>query len=358
MRQDLSRITITPNTTIREALELLGHHDRLRILIVENKERQGIITEQDIRRGLLQGLNTDDPVKSIVNYSPITAHIDTPKKHLLSISSKYNVYEIPILDHNNRIAYIQSVFKLIHMQSFENPVVIMAGGLGTRLRPLTNDTPKPMLKIGKKPILQLIIERFHNQGFSNFILCVNYKSYVIEKYFEDGRKFGVKIQYIHETTRMGTAGALGLIQDIGVLPFFVINGDILTEMNFSEMLQWHQLQKADITLGLRDYTHQIPYGVIDIDKNTQNVISISEKPILDFKVSAGIYILNPKTLSLIPKNQFFDMPHLLEKILDKRDYNISSFLIEDYWTDIGQHDEYKRANDFFENKDRDLQPKG
>lgn len=347
--QDLTKITITPQTSIKEALACFGHHDRLRMLIVENDKFQGIITEQDIRRGLLQGLKITDSIQSIVNYKPIVAHINTTKQQLLSLSSKHNVYEIPILGYDGKIAYIQSIFKLIHPHPMENSVVVMAGGLGTRLRPLTNKIPKPMLKIGKKPILQLIVERFLNHGFTNFIFCVNYKSHVIRKHFGDGGQFGASIQYIQEEARLGTAGALGLIKEIGKQPFFVINGDILTDVNFLEMLKHHQEKKSDITIGTRELNYQIPYGVVSINKNNKQITSIEEKPTINFNVSAGIYILEPNILELVPKQEFFDMPSLFHKVLNKKKYNITSFLIEDYWTDIGQHDEYKRANDFFAN---------
>lgn len=343
----MQKLIIAPSTTIQEALERFGTIDGLRLLLVYDKNNHlvGVITEQDVRRGILRGVQLSQTVEPIINTSPITAHIQTPKKQLLALASQHNIYEIPLLDNNGKVVKIESVSKILQTKNYKNPVIIMAGGLGTRLRPLTNDLPKPMLRIGKKPILEIILERFRDQGFRNIILCVNYKSNIIENYFKDGSAFGLEITYIREEKRLGTAGALSLWENVGKDPFFVMNGDILTNIDFTQMLQDHVSSDAIATVGTRDFDYSVPYGVIESQHGF--VTSISEKPILSFQVNAGIYVLQPNILDFIPKNCFFDMPNLFQKIISTKTgtkkKNIRIYPIADYWIDIGRHEEYAQA---------------
>lgn len=341
--RDILKNTIPIDISIKDALHLFGMYNGSRMLIVRDKcgKFVGILTDPDVRRGLLKGLRLEDNISSIVNCSPITASINASKDELLNLASQHNIHEIPLRDNSGEIVEIVSVASLIKPTLYSNPIVIMAGGLGTRLRPLTNTLPKPMLRVGSKPILQIILERFCQQGFRNIFLCVNYKSHIIEEYFGDGSKYDLHITYIKEEKRMGTAGALSLIPNLKE-DFIVMNGDILTNIDFTKMLAFHRCKHADATMGIREYSTQIPYGVV----NTENekIISIEEKPLLNFSVSAGIYILSPNVLSLIPQGEFFDMPALFEISLAKQSYNALSYPIEDYWIDIGQKTEYEQAN--------------
>lgn len=340
---NIQKITILASSKIKEALQLFGSHDGIRLLIVKDQTNKfvGIITDPDIRRGLIKGLKLEDEISSITNRSPITAYINTPKEELLHLASKHNIHEIPLKNREGEIIEIVSISSLIKPMIYSNPVVIMAGGLGTRLRPLTDTLPKPMLKVGSKPILQIILERFRQQGFRNIFLCVNYKSHIIEEYFGDGSKYGLCITYIREEKRMGTAGALSLIPSLDE-DFIVMNGDILTDIDFGKMLKFHQSNLSHATMGIREYTTQIPYGVVKT--HNKRIMAIEEKPSLSFNVSAGIYMISPKILQLIPHNKFFDMPALFETILAKKEYNTLSYLIDDYWIDIGRKEEYDRAN--------------
>jgi NDP-sugar pyrophosphorylase family protein len=217
----------------------------------------------------------------------------------------------------------------------------MAGGLGARLGELTKNTPKPMLQVGNKPILETIIEGFAKYGFSDVIISVNYLSHVIEEYFGNGENFGVNIEYVHEKERMGTAGALSLMRDKLTEPFFVMNGDILTNVNFAHLLDFHKEQNSVATMCVREYDFQVPYGVVNIDDG--RISSIDEKPVHKFFVSAGIYMLSPDVLDFIPQNSFYDMPTLFERLIDAQK-NALSFPIRDYWLDIGQMGDYKQAN--------------
>ena len=216
----------------------------------------------------------------------------------------------------------------------------MAGGLGTRLRPLTQDTPKPLLKVGDKPILQTIIESFAKYGFEDIVISVNYKSHMIKDYFGDGSQFGVKISYIDEDKRLGTAGALSLLNDKPKEPFFVMNGDLLTNVNFEKFLDFHTFENSIASMAIREHEFQIPYGVIQT--NGAKITDIKEKPIQKFFVNSGIYILSPQTLDYIPKDEFFDMPTLFNKLIEDNK-NVLSFPIHEYWLDIGRMEELQKA---------------
>ena len=226
-----------------------------------------------------------------------------------------------------------------------NKVILMVGGLGTRLRPLTNDVPKPMLDVGNKPILHTIVENFAKYGYTDIIMCVNYKSEIIKEYFGNGDKFGVKIEYVLENQRMGTAGALSLLQKRPKDDFFVMNGDLLTNVNFEYLHEYHKDSNACASICVRKYDMQVPYGVVNVRAN--KVTSIEEKPTQSFFVSAGIYMFSPIVLDFIPKGVFYDMPTLLGELL-KQGFAVYPFFIREYWLDIGKMDEYRRANDEYE----------
>jgi len=217
----------------------------------------------------------------------------------------------------------------------------MVGGLGTRLRPLTENTPKPMLKVGSKPILQTIVGKFADCGYTNIVMCVNYKSHIIQDYFGDGSEFGVNIEYILEEQRMGTAGALSLLKEKPTEPFFVMNGDLLTNLDFEKMLDFHEVYDAKATMCVREYDIEVPYGVVNV--TNENITSIEEKPIHNFFVNAGIYILDPDCIDLIPRDGFYDMPSLFEKMITNNNKTIS-FPLQEYWLDIGRIADYERAN--------------
>lgn len=245
------------------------------------------------------------------------------------------------MDSDNKVVGLREIDELLKPEVKPNKVVLMVGGLGTRLHPLTKDTPKPMLKVGDKPILHTIVERFASYGFVNIAMCVNYKAKTIQDYFGNGEKFGVQIEYVLEQERMGTAGALSLLTARPGEAFFVMNGDLLTNVNFESLLDYHQTHQAAATMCVREYDCQVPYGVANIDGN--KVTSIVEKPVHKFFVSAGIYMLSPQVLDLIPNGEYYDMPTLFEKLI-AQNQNTVSFPIHEYWLDIGRMNEYEQAN--------------
>lgn len=340
--KSVHNIKITPCSTIREALKIIDSGAmQIAIVVDENDRLIGTLTDGDIRRGLLNNLTLDDSIESIVFKTPTIATLSDTKEVILQKALSEKLHQIPILDQENRVIGIKEIDELVRPRLKSNKVVLMVGGLGSRLRPLTENTPKPMLQVGNKPILQTIVEKFADYGFVNIIMCVNYKSHIIQDYFGDGTSFGVNIEYILEEKRMGTAGALSLLKSVPNEPFFVMNGDLLTNVNFEHLLNYHCTQDALATMCVREYDFQVPYGVVRVEES--RILSIQEKPIHKFFVSAGIYILSPETIKLIPKNEFYDMPTLFE-ILIKDDKKTLSFPIREYWLDIGRMEEYEQAN--------------
>lgn len=334
------------NTTIIKVLELINENSKqIAIVVDDNRKLLGTINDGDIRRALLKGSSLTDSIKNIYNRTPIIAFSYHSKEDIIELCTQNKVHQIPVVDSNKNLIRIETLEDLLYIPEKANKVVLMLGGLGTRLRPLTNDIPKPMLKVGDKPILETIVLNFKKYGFYKFIFSVSYKSHIIEEYFGDGSRFGIEIEYIHEEKRMGTAGSLFFMKEKLNEDFFVMNGDLLTDINFDDMYNYHIRNDTSCTLGVRKHSYKVPFGVLNI--NNSIVRSIDEKPVYDFFVSGGVYILNPVILNLVPENKFFDMPTLVEELISKKD-NVKSYYIKDYWLDIGEIDEYKKANNEYE----------
>lgn len=336
-------ILLKPSSTIREALLTIDSGAKRIALIVDEKEKLiGTLTDGDIRRGLLNNLSLSDSIESVIFRTPTMCKITDSKEKILEIALAKKIYQIPIVDDEGVLIGIEEVDTLLKSESKTNKVVLMVGGLGTRLRPLTDHTPKPMLKVGDKPILETIILNFKKHGFTNIILSVSYKAEVIESYFGNGSSFGVNIEYIHEEKRMGTAGALSLMRKKLNEAFFVMNGDLLTNLNFETMMEYHLNNNSLATMGVRAYDFQVPYGVVNVEG--KDILSIEEKPTHHFFVSGGVYILDNQVLNLIPNNEYYDMPTLFENVIAEKMRSIS-FPIREYWMDIGRLEEFKKAND-------------
>lgn len=337
----IDKIKLSSSSTIKEALQVIDS-GAMKIALVLNKENYllGTLSDGDIRRGLLTGLSLNDSIESIIFKDPTVCGINDSKEEILKIAVAKKLYCIPIVDENGVLVGIEEVDDILKPASFSNRVVLMAGGLGTRLRPLTDEIPKPLLQVGNKPILETIINGFSKYGFKNIILSVSYKAEMIEEYFGDGTKFGVHIEYVHENERMGTAGALSLMREKLSEPFFVMNGDLLTNINFQHMLEYHLSNKSVATMGVREYDFQVPYGVVNVEEH--NILSIDEKPVQSFFVSGGVYVFSPDVLDMIP-DAYYDMPTLFEKLIEGEKKAIS-FPIREYWLDIGQMSDFHRAN--------------
>ena len=341
----IDEIKINQNASIKEALEVIDKGAiKVAVVLSDDGLLLGMLNDGDIRRALLKGMSLDDSITSIINKHPVVANINDTKERILELANEKKLHQIPIIS-NGKLIGIQDIREFLAPKNKPNKVILMVGGLGTRLRPLTNDVPKPMLDVGNKPILHTIVENFAKYGYTDIIMCVNYKSEIIKEYFGNGDKFGVKIEYVLENQRMGTAGALSLLKERPKDDFFVMNGDLLTNVNFEYLHEYHKDSNALASICIRKYEMQVPYGVVNVRAN--KVTSIEEKPTQSFFVSAGIYMFSPIVLDFIPKSVFYDMPTLFSELL-KHDFPIHPFPIREYWLDIGRMDEYRRANDEYE----------
>jgi dTDP-glucose pyrophosphorylase/CBS domain-containing protein len=343
---NLEKITVSPNTSIHETLKIIDSQSyHIALVINDQHELVGTVTDGDIRRGILKGIALDEPVKLVMNNNPITIDENASSQEQESMMRKHLIHHLPIVNIKKQLVDL-AIRGKIAPKLRNNWVVIMAGGLGTRLYPLTKDCPKPLLKVGDKPLLETIILNLKGHGFHKFYLSVNYKSEMIEKYFQDGSQWGITIRYLKENQRLGTAGALSLIPEIPEESIVVINGDVLTKMDATKLLDYHLKNKAAATMCVREYEIQVPYGVCNIMKNQLH--SIEEKPVYRYFISAGINVLSPPTLEKIPKDSFYDMPMLFKQLLLEKE-GVFIFPIREYWLDIGQMADYERANiEFFE----------
>jgi dTDP-glucose pyrophosphorylase len=344
--KSVKNIKILAGAQIRDALKIIDSGAMQIAVVVDEKDRLlGTITDGDIRRGLLAGLGLDDFIDTVTSKNPTVAELTDTREEILYKALAKRIHQIPIVDSEGVVVGIEQVEDLIKPDSRTNKVVLMVGGLGVRLRPLTNNIPKPMLKVGDRPILETIVRQFAEYGFTDIIMCVNYKSDIIQGYFGDGSNFGVNIEYVIENKRMGTAGALSLLKKLPEEPFFVMNGDLLTKVNFEHLLEFHSASKSVATMCVREYGFQIPYGVVNVDDS--KILSIEEKPERKYYVNAGIYMLDPKAVKEIPEGEFYDIPDLFEKLI-KNEMTVSSFPIKEYWLDIGQIEEYEKANEEYD----------
>jgi len=338
----VSEIKLFPSATIREALRVIDQGAMKIALVVDPSDRLiGTLTDGDIRRGILRGLNLDDPIESVYFRTPTTASTTDSKEKIIELAVSRRIYQIPVVDPQGRVVRLAEIDHLIRKEKHPNTVVLMAGGLGSRLMPLTVDTPKPMLPVGGKPILETVISQFIKHGYSKFVISLNYKGEAIRSHFADGSGLGVEISYLQEEQRMGTAGSLGLLPKVPKDPFFVMNADILTLVDFESLMDFHIMNGATATMCIREFGMEVPYGVVRLNRDT--IVSIEEKPVQQFYVNAGIYVLEPNVLELIPKGQSLDMTSLFEKAVGKG-WATLSFPIREYWMDIGKHEDFDRAN--------------
>lgn len=345
--QEIVKLFIRPEENIQRTMEVIDRGARGIALVTDDQNRLiGTVTDGDIRRAILRGTPLDNPVRSIMNEHFTFVTPNDSSILVETIFQQKHIHQLPVLDDYMRVVDVIFYHEFHNTPSKENWAVIMAGGLGTRLAPLTKDTPKPMLKVGAKPILETIIEQLKSYGYRNILLSVNYKGDMIENYFQDGANFGVNIRYIKEKKRLGTAGAIGLAREYLDKPFFVINGDILTKLNFEQFMQYHVKHNHVITVGTKKYELQIPYGVVNIKE--EKVVELAEKPIQSYFISGGMYCLNPETLDDIPEDEYFDITQLIQGYLSQNK-KIGSFPITEYWMDIGHMEDYHQANIDYEN---------
>ncbi|MDD3363417.1 MAG: nucleotidyltransferase family protein [Syntrophomonas sp.] len=339
------KVCISPDTTIVKAIEIIDQA-ALQIALVINDKGQllGTVTDGDIRRSILRHLSLEEPVNKIMNTAPRFVYREQSRQKAILLMKNSKLRQIPIVDEYQRLVGLEIADEILSPPPRDNWVILMAGGLGKRLNPLTEICPKPLLKVGDKPVLETILESFIVQGFKHFYISVNYKAEMIIEHFGDGSNWGVEIKYLHEKTGLGTAGALCLLSARPEEPLILMNGDILTKINSGQLLDFHKKNRTEATICVKEQQSQIPYGVVTIDKN--RLKNIEEKPVRSFFINAGLYVFNPGVLDYVPDDSYFDIPDLL-KILLKNGKEIGIFPIREYWIDIGRFDDYERANHEF-----------
>lgn len=342
MSNSWKHISVPRDADLKQALQVLDAGAMQIALVMDDEcHLAGTVTDGDVRRALLRGQDMTTPVTEVMNPNPLTGLLAEGQEIWQRTMHRHGLRHLPLLDASGCVADLAR-YELPVEPARHTPVIIMAGGLGARLRPLTNDIPKPLLKVGSRPVLETIIENFAEQGFQHITLCINYRGDMIREHFGDGSRWDVRIDYVEEPDRMGTAGALTLLSERPREPFIVMNGDLLTKVDFVRLLDFHRRQGFAATVAMREYSHQIPYGVLEIDEQYK-VKRMVEKPVERRYVSAGIYILDPDTIELIPRDAYYDMPALFNALMAS-DHTVGSFPLRDYWIDIGRMEDLERAS--------------
>jgi len=349
MYADLSKVCVQPTGLLREAMLHMDRAGYGILLIVDEARRLvGTITDGDVRRAILANMDLEQPVSVLLARKvgtrfakPITAPMGQDRGVYLSLLKQHNLLHLPLLDADQRVAGLVTMDSLVPDQALSLQAVVMAGGRGSRLHPLTEDTPKPMLRVGERPVLEIIIGQLREAGIKQVTVTTHHQSEKIAEHFGDGKGFGIELSYAEEDRPLGTVGGLGLLE-IPKETTLVINGDILTQVDFRAMLAYHKEHQADLTVAVRRYDIKVPYGIIECEGPL--VRGVSEKPKLGFFVNAGIYLLEPAVYRLIPNGQRFDMTDLIQRAVQER-HMVISFPVREYWLDIGQREDYEQAQE-------------
>jgi dTDP-glucose pyrophosphorylase len=339
---DLSKYCLEIHDSILVAVKKINANRRQFVMIVEETSRLlGILTDGDIRRGLLQGLTVEDCVDKVMNPNPLTAPIGISQEQAKIIMSDDEVRQLPLVDKDHNVVEVLFLDELKGGARKENLAVIMAGGLGSRLRPITLRMPKALVEVDGRPVLEKIILDLCSHGITNILLAVNYMADAVEQHFGDGSGLGVSIHYIREKKRLGTAGALSLINDHPGQPILVMNCDIVTSIDYSALLDYHRERDAVATLCVKTHHIEVPYGIVDIVD--EQIVNLTEKPKLKCLVNAGIYVISPQVLDYVPHNEYIDMPEVLSSLL-KGGKDVEAFPLVEKWVDIGGVEDLELAH--------------
>lgn len=344
---NLSGLCVGSENSIRQAMACINNSEAKIVLVLDHQGRLlDTLTDGDIRRAILAGVDLDMAVSALHSrrvgalYSePVTAPVGTRRTILLRLMQDRGVRQVPLLDPEHRVVGLVTLRDLLTTDVLPLRAVVMAGGYGSRLRPLTDDLPKPMLPLGGKPLLEIIVDQLREAGIREVNITTHYKSERISEHFKDGSDFGVNIGYLHEAEPLGTAGALRLLEKSDDT-LLVINGDILTRVDFRAMLNFHREHHADMTVAVRPYELRIPYGVIE--QEGELITGIAEKPIVRRFVNAGIYLVSPGSARQVPPDRPYDMPELISAII-ANGQRVVGFPVHEYWLDIGQLEDYQKA---------------
>jgi dTDP-glucose pyrophosphorylase len=346
MMDDLEQHLLGPSATVEDAIRAIDSNRAKIVLVVDDDRRLlGTVTDGDIRRALIRGIDLERSVEEVMNRHPTVASVDADQEQTLALMRINSFLQMPLVDRDGIVVGVETLTDLLEPGPRDNPIVLMVGGRGTRLKPLTDDRPKPLLPVGPKPLLETVIEGFVTQGFHRFFLCVNYRADMIREQFGNGERFGVTIDYVEEPEPLGTAGALSLLPPLGNLPMIVMNGDLLTKLNYGGILDFHVLQRAAATVAVRDFVFEVPYGVVEV--HGDEIKTIREKPEFRNFVNAGIYVLNAEVVGSLGRGRPVDMPDVIGRLLSGG-RRVAAYPIREYWLDIGRPDDLHRADEDFE----------
>lgn len=339
--KNVEKFCINKEATVREVMQLIDKNKEGIALVVDKNHRLiGTITDGDIRRFLIADRSLEETADKIMYVSPMTASISTPKESIRELLQRYRIRNVPLVDDQGRPKQLVSYRDFLGDGKTESVAVIMAGGEGKRLRPLTEHTPKPMIEVGDKPVLESIIRLLAAANIKKIYISVNYMADAIENYFKDGSHLSVSIQYLREQKKLGTAGALTLLPETPKNPFLVINGDIVTKIDLRRLFDFHDYHRCVMTIGAVLYRFNVPYGVFDLAGHY--VMKVNEKPEQKFFCNAGIYAMNPEVLHFINKDTSVDMTDLMEKVVGSG-LPVGAFPIHESWIDIGKIEDLHRA---------------
>lgn len=338
---DVDNFRVSPGSTVRDAISAIDRGGQQIALVLDADSRMvGIVTDGDVRRGLLRGVNLDASVELVMNAAPTTATVGESAEVIAERMAGLGIRHMPLVDAEGIVVGIETGAEFGHVRSVTTPVVLMAGGRGQRLYPLTKDVPKPMLAIGDTPLLEIILRNLAAQGFHDVRIAVNYLADVIVDYVGDGSQFGLHVSYLREERPLGTAGAIGQLRGTMAEPFIVMNSDLLTHVDLRRLLAFHTKQRAQATVGVREHVVEIPFGVVSLQGT--RVVSMEEKPLHRSLVNAGIYVLDAMALTLLHEGEYCDMPTLLGLLMEAG-HNLSAFPIHEQWLDVGRPEDLDQA---------------
>jgi dTDP-glucose pyrophosphorylase/CBS domain-containing protein len=345
--------TISPTASIRDAIAVIDAGvSGIALCVTEDRRLIGTVTDGDVRRLMLANIGLDTSVQVLLDRKrgtsierPLTVALGTPHDQMLQLMRQHNIRQLPMVDAEERVVRLVMLEDLVEEPDVPIRAIIMAGGFGKRLRPLTDDVPKPMLQVGDRPLIEHVVDHLRDAGVRQVNISTFYLPEQIVSHFGDGHRFGVDVHYIQEECPRGTAGALGLLESLEE-PVLVTNGDILTSINYRSLWDFHRDHEAALTVAVRKYEIKVPYGVVNHTETS--ITGLTEKPTIEFFVNAGIYLIEPEALKLIPSHlpdgAQFHMTDLIQLLLEQR-RKVISFPVHEYWVDIGQMEDYQRAQD-------------
>lgn len=330
------------HATIEQAIRNLDQVAIKIVLVVnERNELEGTISDGDIRRGLLKGLDLNSPIAGVIHRNAFVVPPEMGREMVMQLMVANKIQQIPVVDEQHHVIGLHLWDEITTIPTRSNLMVIMAGGMGTRLRPHTENCPKPLLPVAGKPMLEHIIERAKLEGFSRFVLAIHYLGHMIEDRFGNGERLGVQIDYLREHSPLGTAGALGLLNPRPEAAFVVTNGDVMTDIHYGELLDFHLRHKAAATMAVRVHEWQHPFGVVQTEG--VEIVGFEEKPVVRTHINAGVYALDPDALNTLAADARCDMPALFERLQAKARRTVA-YPMHEPWLDVGRPDDLSRAN--------------